>query len=34
MGLFDIVIVEYPLPDSGASVVKEWQTCAGPSKVQ
>lgn len=26
MGLFDIVIVEYPLPDSGAGTVKQWQT--------
>ena len=26
MGMFDRVIVEFPLPDAGASVVKEWQT--------
>lgn len=26
MGLFDRVVVECPLPDAGASVVREWQT--------
>jgi hypothetical protein len=24
--MFDCIVVEYPLPDSGASVVREWQT--------
>lgn len=26
MGMFDIVTVEYPLPDAGAAEVREWQT--------
>ncbi len=26
MGMFDIVIVEFPLPDAGAAEVTEWQT--------
>jgi hypothetical protein len=26
MGMFDTLIVEYPLPDAGAAVVKDWQT--------
>ena len=26
MGMFDIVIVEYPLPDAGVAEVREWQT--------
>jgi hypothetical protein len=26
MGMFDIVIIEVPLPDAGAAEVREWQT--------